>query len=160
MENKRNIIIIAKIGAASNNHVELKEIDSPRYYTGKMKKEVDKFFEYYRYHTQFTTDLLFKADLKTACALYIDMSDNIDINVEDPDEEFRQVGCMLGKLTSALKDLKEVSKMSMESRLFAGPLISRLSSLLTRPYFRNMGFSKQGLNRIVELTDSDYLGVI
>jgi hypothetical protein len=76
--------------------------------------------------------------------------DGIDEIVENDDFEIKQLGLLVAKLTSGLRDLKNLDR-TLTFKLFADPMLNRLGPLLTKNYVKRIPINREALERLTTI---------
>lgn len=145
---------IFKMASALNNLDELGGIDSPKYFVGKLKRDFHKFCEFFVHHTREMTKEMAAQDPEAWFSAVYHHIDGIDeIVLEEDDPELKQIGLLLAKLTSGLRDLKALDK-TLTMKLFSEPMINRLGPILTKSYVKRIPVNKQNLEVLTGIVTS------
>jgi hypothetical protein len=142
---------IFKMASALNNLDELEGIEEPQYFTGKFKRDFHKFCEFFVHHTREMAKEMAAQDPEAWFSAVYYHIDGIDEMVqEDGDPELKQIGLLLSKLTSGLRDLKSLDR-TLTMKLFSEPMINRLGPILTKSYVRRIPINKQKFDRLTNI---------
>lgn len=139
---------IFKISSALNNLDELEGVDeNNQYFSGKMKRDFYKFFDFFEHHTKEMVTEMYASDPSSWSEVVYHHLVEIDEIVAETDIEFRNICLIIAKLQSSLKDLKSLEK-SPSVRIFSEPLINRISPLITKSYMKRIPIRKEGINTV------------
>jgi hypothetical protein len=139
---------ICKISSALDNLDELESVgEDTQYFSGKMKRDFYKFFDFFEHHTREMVTQMYAQDPSAwSDVVYYHLAD-IDTMVAETDVEFRNICLIVAKLQASLKDLKALEK-SPSIRIFSEPLINRISPLITKSYMKKIPIRKEGMQKV------------
>lgn len=141
---------IFKMASALNNLDELSGIDKPKYFTGKLKRDFHKVCDFFVHHTNEMTKQMAEEDPEAWFSAVYYHLDGIDEIVENDDFEIKQLGLLVAKLTSGLRDLKNLDR-TLTFKLFADPMLNRLGPLLTKNYVKRIPINREALERLTTI---------
>lgn len=154
--NREVTTVLLKISSA------IEELDSLNatsetnsHFKGGFKNMFNKFFEFYIQHSKYLVIAQEKASPKVYKGLVYDMA-SFMIEVVDADtEELKNLGMLVAKLNSAASDLQAIER-SVSNDLFTRPLLSRMNTMLTKKFVKNLPNSKAGMEQLQRYVNKIY----
>lgn len=141
-----------KLSSALNNLDSLTGMDDQnKHFQGKFKRDFHKFLDFFCHHTAVMSTEMYKAEPGAWKEVAYGWMEELDDCVDASTEELKQIACMYAKINSAMGDLKQLDKQSIEVKLFAAPLINRASVILTQGYVKRLPVDHTGMKRLCEV---------
>lgn len=147
---KASLGIVKSICLLSSSLTNLDNISPDnKLFSGKFKKEMHRFFDYFTHHTGGTVALMYQANPEDWQKYVYSCFEPIEECVDAQDEDVKQIALMISKMQVALKHLKSLERDGY-SRIFVDPLVNRLGPLASRGYIKRLPISKEGLEKLVK----------
>lgn len=143
---------LVKLNTALLNCDVLVDTDAP-VFTGKLRRDITKFCEWYCTHTHEENIALVKASWTAynELANYW-FSEDFDEIVEASTIGKKHLALFMSKCKSAVNDLKKVEPI-MSNKIIVNPIISRLENLFSNGYFKRTDIANSDINLIVGRLD-------